>query len=120
MSKGLDALQDIRLRLFIESEVQSKKVIKDLKTIEEELKDYEMEHTLRIRLENINYELVREKQENENKLKALDIIKKHLRIAKPFDLETKKEEPFEIFDLDLWNDGKQKEDFEFVRKVLEL
>ena len=45
--------------------------------VEKELKDYEMEHTLRIRLENINYELVREKQENEKKLKALDIIKKY-------------------------------------------
>ena len=44
--------------------------------IETALKDYEMEHTLRVRLENINYELVREKQENEKKLKALEIIKK--------------------------------------------
>ena len=42
---------------------------KDLK------KDLEMEHALRIRLENINYELVREKQENDKKLKALEIIK---------------------------------------------
>lgn len=41
MSKGLKALQDIRLRIFIESEVQSKKVVKDLKTIEKELKEYE-------------------------------------------------------------------------------
>lgn len=56
----------------------------------------------------------------EKGLKALEIIKKHLRIAKPFDLETKEEEQFEIFDLDLWNDGKQKKEFEFVRKVLEL
>ena len=40
------------------------------------LKEYEMEHTLRIRLENANYELVREKQENDKKLKALEIIKK--------------------------------------------
>ena len=37
MTKGLEALKDIRLRLFIESEVQSKKVVKDLKTIEKEL-----------------------------------------------------------------------------------
>lgn len=43
--------------------------------VEKALKDYEMEHTLRIRLENINYELVREKQENSKKLKALEIIK---------------------------------------------
>lgn len=42
MSKGLEALQDIRLRIFIESEVQSKKVIKDLKTIEKELKALEV------------------------------------------------------------------------------
>ena len=43
--------------------------------IETALKDYEMEHTLRIRLENINYELVREKQGNDKKLKAFEIIK---------------------------------------------
>ena len=42
MSKGLEALQDIRLRLFIESEVQSKKVVKDLKIIEKELKVLEI------------------------------------------------------------------------------
>jgi len=47
-----------------------------LDIIEAALKDYEMEHTLRIRLENINYELVREKQVNEKKLKALEIIKR--------------------------------------------
>ena len=33
-----------------------------------------MERTLRIRLENANYELVREKEANEKKLKALDEI----------------------------------------------
>lgn len=38
-------------------------------------KDLEMEHVLRVRLENINYELVREKQENDKKLKAVEIIK---------------------------------------------
>ncbi len=53
-------------------------------------------------------------------LKALEILKKHIRIAKPFDLETKKEESFEIFDIDLWDDGKQKEDFKFVKEVLDL
>lgn len=47
----------------------------DLDTIFTALKDYEMEHTLRIRLENINYELVREKQKNDKELKALEIIK---------------------------------------------
>lgn len=36
--KGLKALKDIRLRIFIESDVQSKKVVKDLKIIEKELK----------------------------------------------------------------------------------
>lgn len=48
--------------------------------IEKALKDYEMEHTLRIRVENINYELVREKQDNEKKFKAFafDIIKREL------------------------------------------
>lgn len=46
----------------------------DLDTIEKELKEGEMEHNLRVRLENINYELVREKQESEKKLKALNEI----------------------------------------------
>lgn len=54
----------------------------------------------------------------EKELKALEILKKHIRIVKPFDLETKEEEPFEIFDIDLWHEGKQKEDFEFVKEVL--
>ena len=39
------------------------------------LKNSEMERTLRVRLENINYELVKEKEANEKKLKALEIIK---------------------------------------------
>ena len=43
-----------------------------------------MEHTLRIRLENINYELVREKQENEKKLKALEVLRNKPHIS--FDL----------------------------------
>ena len=47
----------------------------NIKIIETALKDYEMEHALRIRLENANYELVREKQKNQKKLKALEIIK---------------------------------------------
>lgn len=46
----------------------------DYDIIAQALKEYEMEHTLRVRLENINYELVREKQENEKKLKALNEI----------------------------------------------
>ena len=50
----------------------------------------------------------------ENELKALEIIKKHLSLVVPIN------DVIEIFDIDLWNDGKQKEDFEFVRKVLEL
>ena len=47
---------------------------KNIEIVSKALKDYEMEHTLRIRLENTNYELVREKQENDKKIKALEII----------------------------------------------
>ena len=72
MSKGLEALKRITLKDFILNDDSS---LNDIKIIKKELKEYEMEHTLRIRLENINYELVREKQENEKKLKALEIIK---------------------------------------------
>lgn len=66
---GLEILQEIKNKPF------SWEKLKDsLDTIEKELKEGEMEHTLRVRLENINYELVREKQESEKKLKALNEI----------------------------------------------
>lgn len=74
MSKGLEALVSLELNACQTSDQKEWAY----KTIEKELKEYEMEHTLRIRLENINYELVREKQENEKKLKALEIIKNAL------------------------------------------
>ena len=69
MSKELEALERI-IETFYNKESD------DIKLVKTALKDYEMEHTLRIRLENINYELIREKQENDKKLKALEIIKK--------------------------------------------
>ena len=50
----------------------------------------------------------------EKELKALEIIKRHLRIVIPIN------DTIEVFDIDLWNDGNQKEDFEFIRKVFEL
>lgn len=74
MSKELEALERIALGSNT-LESQTLKFQKDYMLVENALKQYEMEHTLRIRLENINYELVREKQENEKKLKVLDIIK---------------------------------------------
>ena len=55
MSKGLEALQDIRLRLFIESEVQSKKVINDLKTIEKELKALEIIKNKKVDIKYLYY-----------------------------------------------------------------
>ncbi len=85
MRKGLEALHHPRIELAkIDISVEGKHDIaympfyktKQYTAIEKELKEYEMEHTLRIRLENANYELVREKQENERKLKALEIIRK--------------------------------------------
>ena len=77
MSKGLEALERLG-EMTLASEYGDEPKVKGLvlyDIIKEELKECEMEHTLRIRLENINYELVREKQENEKKLKALEIIK---------------------------------------------
>lgn len=71
MSKELKALE--RVKNFMSNNAVHWK--QDIGYIETALKDYEMEHTLRIRLENINYELVRENQENNKKLKALEIIK---------------------------------------------
>lgn len=78
MSKGLESLKVIKneLKFYYQDEWNITRYPKDIETIEKELKSYEMEHALRIRLENINYKLVREKQENEKKFKALEIIKK--------------------------------------------
>ena len=52
----------------------------DFDNIENALKDYEMEHALRIRLENANYELVRKNQENEKKLEAIKDLESKLGI----------------------------------------
>lgn len=77
MIKALEALEVVKQALADFYRVPKERTIFDeLDIIEKALKDYEMERTLRIRLENINYYLVREKQENEKKLKALVIIKK--------------------------------------------
>lgn len=70
MSKELEALEKIVDTYYIDN------MDKEISIVATALKDYEMEHTLRIRLENANFELLREKQENEKKLKALEIIKK--------------------------------------------
>ena len=48
----------------------------------------------------------------EKELKAWEIVKKHLSIVIPIN------DVIEIFDIDLWNEGKQKEDFEFVKEML--
>lgn len=45
-------------------------------------------------------------------LKAWNIVKKHLSIVVPIN------DVIEIFDIDLWNDGKQKKDFEFVKEMM--
>ena len=45
-------------------------------------------------------------------LKAWNIVKKHLSIVVPIN------DVIEIFDIDLWNDGKQKEDFEFIKEMM--
>ena len=75
MSKASEALERLKFNLLAEGFWQD--VLQDMLVIETALKEREMEHTLRIRLENINYDLVREKQENEKKLKALEIIKEY-------------------------------------------
>ena len=79
MSKGLEALKHLYAKLSCKSNIEEiDENLQEYEIIEKELKEYDMEHTLRIRLENINYELVREKQESEKKLKALEIIKKKM------------------------------------------
>ena len=69
---GLEAVKKLRQNWIDETHLFDDDL---LDIVENALKEYEMEHTLRIRLENINYELVREKERNEKKLKALEIIK---------------------------------------------
>ena len=72
-------------RLFVKTyrELEPKLMIYEKEwfdNIENALKDYEMEHTLRIRLENANYELVRKNQENEKKLEAIKDLESELGI----------------------------------------
>lgn len=71
MNKGLEAIEILKERKWVDIE-QYKALCELIKTA---LIDGEIEHTLRIGLENVNYKLVREKQDNEKKLKALEIIK---------------------------------------------
>ena len=54
----------------------------DLDAVFTAIRNCETERSLRIRLENANYELVREKEENQKKLKAFEIIKeKNVNVA---------------------------------------
>lgn len=52
----------------------------DLDAVFTAIRNCETERSLRINLEKINYGLVREKEENQNKLKALEIIKDWLNL----------------------------------------
>lgn len=72
MSKGLKALE--KLTNYKCSRMSEKIECKEI--IEQELKEAEMEHTLRIRLENINHDLVEENKQLKKELEALEIIKK--------------------------------------------
>ena len=70
MSKELEA--------FLRIEKSSKRYKgrkDDLDAVFTAIRNCETERSLRINLENINYELVREKEKNQRKLKALEIIK---------------------------------------------
>lgn len=70
MIKNLEAIEILKERKWVDIE-QYKALCELIKTA---LIDGEIEHTLRIGLENDNYKLMREKQDNEKKLKALEII----------------------------------------------
>ena len=94
MNKGLEALKS--MWLYIDEPTKRKFALQDYKIIEKELKEYETEHTLRIRLENINYELVREKQENEKELKRLEELEKAFKALSKDDEKAKKELSKEI------------------------
>lgn len=81
MSKVNQALKDLRedSKHHLDSHIVY--LNERLDIIEEKLKEGKMERTLRIRLENINYELVREKEDNDKKLKDLELIKKCLYVG---------------------------------------
>lgn len=109
MSKELEALERIRSHNY--HELPKRECLRIIETaLKENIK-------MREYIDMVDKTFV-DVETTKKKLKALEILKKHIRIVKPIDLETKKEESFEIFDIDLWNAGKQKEDFEFVKEVL--
>ena len=70
MNKCLEAIDILKERKWVDIE-QYKSLCELIKIA---LIDGEIEHTIRIGLENDNYKLMREKQDNEKKLKALEII----------------------------------------------
>ena len=145
MSKGLEAFDKVKkfkndCCMFGSSDIE---IDREIEIIETELKDYEMEHTLRIRLENINYELVRENAELkqmirnfneaigeptiitpsiEKKLKALKIIKDEFEI----DFNDKKqtitlqsvEKPFTHIRFSLTREIKNKDKYDLLKEVL--
>ena len=71
--------------------------------------------------ENGKTQLVHDLNAIKKDLKVLEIIKKHLSITNAVEFNDKKEvkRTIELFDIDLWNDGKQEEDFEIVKEWLE-
>ena len=72
MSEESKALEDIIL--YLNANEPKGLYCSNIKIIKTALKNYELEHALRIRLENINYELVREKEKNQKRLKAFEIV----------------------------------------------
>lgn len=56
---------------------------------------------------------VKELETIEKELKALDILLSHLSIVEPINDTTL------VFDIDLWDTGKQKEDFKFIKEMLD-
>ena len=118
MSKELTPLEAVKC-LKEQFEICGIKNNPYLKIIETALKDYEMEHTLRIRLENINYELVEEKQENEKKLKALEIIKEKRVDITFFDTYIKWNwEKYQNRKLKCSEKELTKEEFDFLKEIM--
>lgn len=87
--------------------------------IETALKETEMEHTLRVRLENANYELVRKEQANEKQLKALEIIKnKRVNVDFLLDCKTLEQYNYSCLQYELDRQCLTQEEYDLLKEVI--
>ena len=118
MSKGLEELKRLayenaccRCQYYIDKKCTNNYECV-WKTIEKELKELEERREMMRRFNDACVPMILD-NEIEKKLKALNVILSHLSIVEPINDTTL------IFDIDLWDTGKQKEDFKFIKEMLD-